>query len=114
MSYEFKVGDTGKTRGGQPYRVLATDANGGWPLVALVNGDVETKLLDGRAWSNQSHSITDLLPPTRTVTTSRVWEAFSRVDGRRIWSDVKEPDPLSYKQYIVVEIPPQTHEVPSE
>ena len=25
MAYQFKVGDTGKTRGGRPYRVLATD-----------------------------------------------------------------------------------------
>jgi hypothetical protein len=28
MAYQFKVGDTGKTRDGRPYRVIATDLKG--------------------------------------------------------------------------------------
>jgi len=37
----FKVGDTGKTRGGQDYRVVCVDAEGDNPVVALIRGDNE-------------------------------------------------------------------------
>jgi len=32
----FKVGDTGKTRGGQDYRVIFVGAKGNYPIVALL------------------------------------------------------------------------------
>jgi hypothetical protein len=37
MAYQFKVGDTGKTRDGHPYRVIATDVAGEYPILALVS-----------------------------------------------------------------------------
>jgi len=39
MTNTFKVGDTGKTRKGHDYRVLATDAEGNFPVVANVRED---------------------------------------------------------------------------
>lgn len=72
MPYEFKVGDTGKTRDGRAYRVVAVDVatETGRCVIALARQNqpdgqetvVRTRL-DGRVYVDDNEAGADLLPP---------------------------------------------------
>jgi len=74
MSYVFKVGDEGPTRGGKRYRIIATDCpftceGVPQPIVGWIEGctDPAAWCEDGRWITDGEHSY-DLLPPVREVT----------------------------------------------
>ena len=67
--HAFKVGDKGRTRGGDSYEVIAVEPRGHkFQLAVLINGDrLACRYASGSASSGDNrprHS--DLLPPTRT------------------------------------------------
>lgn len=77
MSYKFKVGDKGKTRRGNRYRVVADDRlNGRFPVVALVEWrigatdgvgeELEGFTSTGGRLPTAHENDGDLLPPTVT------------------------------------------------
>ena len=72
MSYKFKVGDKGKTRGGKPYRVICVDrvVTGGSCVVALLCAENGIEYFshhtpDGRRLVPRQ-AADDLMPPTVT------------------------------------------------
>jgi hypothetical protein len=71
MTHQFKVGDTGKTRDGRPYRVIATDLNSNKTIVAIIeyNGydDATMRFADGRHFADGGLQAGDLMPPTPAV-----------------------------------------------
>lgn len=71
MGYEFKVGDEGKTRHGNPYRVLSVDARGRQPVISEVCVDgmwsIRIHNADGKYWPQGHDDFRDLMPPTRKV-----------------------------------------------
>lgn len=85
--YEFKVGDTGKTRGGLDYRVICVDGKlyAGYRIVALVKGedeDYETTIAYRNDGKYENHTAIcsglDLLPPPQKRT---VWVNFYQNGG---------------------------------
>lgn len=71
MTYKFKVGDTGKTRGGESYRVIAVGLNHVRSVAAVVkrtNGleIVGTFFPNGHSYDG-GRSEFDLIPPTPAV-----------------------------------------------
>ncbi len=102
MSYQFKVGDTGKTRDGRPYRVLATDLKGSYPVAAAVEYGIYEESFrfttTGKFNDQDKDHLLDLLPPTRTITVER-WLVYHENNGNvgvniseseeyaRFWSD---------------------------
>lgn len=69
--YIFKDEDAGKTRDGLPYRVIADDRKGSFPLVVLVETIPGAEYLSsytkfGRFLGETDHC-RDLMPPSRTV-----------------------------------------------
>ena len=74
--YEFKVGDTGMTRGGQQYRVICTDRRtdtGKFCVIALLKEDsghesIEMYSADGRWDIHNQDTHFDLLQPLLPIT----------------------------------------------
>lgn len=70
MSYEFKVGDEGLTRGGKKYKVIAVEDALPSPVVVLIKGDggpfISTRRRNGQHYEREFHSV-DLIPPAVTV-----------------------------------------------
>ena len=87
MAYQFKVGDTGKTRDGRAYRVVATDMKGTGPLaVIILDTDGREYVTERRACGMLFSGVTDrgdLIPPTPAVYIN-VYE-----DGGEIFVDLK-------------------------
>jgi hypothetical protein len=84
MTYQFKVGDTGKTRDGRRYRVLATDLKSVETIVAAItppNGEefVVERLATGKVHLDGSRAVGDLMPPTQVVYIN----VYERQDGTR-------------------------------
>ena len=78
MTHIFKVGDTGLTRGGCPYRVININARGKQPIVALVvadpNEETETpQSYDTNGRLSLTQSSWDLLPPEKPKQSFREW-----------------------------------------
>lgn len=73
MAYTFKVGDEGKTRSGNKYRVLCVDARSTQPVLAELMSATESHWYiesfwsDGRYHKESDTSGNDLMPPTRKV-----------------------------------------------
>ena len=69
MSYTFKVGDKGKTRGGEDYEVICVEprVTEGEKMVSLVSGSLRFYEGDGSYWCDGSESKYDLIPPSRKV-----------------------------------------------
>ena len=72
MAYQFKVGDTGKTRGGRPYRVLATDLKNAETIVAIIEhigGDefATMRFANGHVVADGRPQAGDLIPPAPAV-----------------------------------------------
>ena len=72
MAYEFKVGDTGKTRDGRPYRVIATDLKNAETIVAIIEhigGDefATMRFANGHVVADGRPQAGDLIPPTPAV-----------------------------------------------
>lgn len=69
MSYKFKVGDRGKTRGGKDYEVIAVEVVGlakGRSIVVVVEGYAYGLTAEGKEYGESSSSCSisfDLLPP---------------------------------------------------
>ena len=96
MSYQFKVGDKGKTRCGEPYRIICTDRNHDvYSMIVLVGSNkerVENYTSIGSYVERQPCSDHDLLPPTVTKylnvwiqkgsrsTTSQVYESLNKAE----------------------------------
>lgn len=73
MAYKFKVGDTGKTRGGREYRVICVDRKvvGDSCVVALLGSEngleyPTYRTPDGRRIKGNHIDVDDLTPPTVT------------------------------------------------
>lgn len=84
MAYQFKVGDTGKTRGARPYRVLATDLKSSETIVAAItdpNGQeyAVTRFANGNALASGTLNGGDLMPPAPVVYIN----VYEREDGTR-------------------------------
>lgn len=66
MGYKFKLGDTGKTRGGYSYKIVSAD-----PLVSVIEKSkyVQYAVLYryGLNFYEYTKSDEDLIPPVRTV-----------------------------------------------
>jgi len=62
----FKPGDTGRTRDGRDYEVLAVDDDPNFPLFVAVAGFGSTWYLASGAWQPKGEYGLDLLPPTRS------------------------------------------------
>lgn len=92
MTHKFKTGDTGLTRNGRPYRVIADDAKGGaYPIVALISyadyADAEISSqnrLDGSHYLSDKASPLDLMPPVQSVYIN----VYEDDDGLMFWRDV--------------------------
>lgn len=75
MSYQFKVGDKGKTREGKAYEVLAVDHDfKDRPVIAKIADSrlknrwyLARRATDGTAEADGDAMGIDLMPPTRTV-----------------------------------------------
>ena len=72
MTYQFQVGDTGKTRDGRPYRVIATDLKSDETIVAIIeyNGGNEfatMRFANGHVVADGGLQAGDLMPPTPVV-----------------------------------------------
>ena len=71
MTHQFKVGDTGKTRDGRPYRVIATDLKSNKTIVAIIeyNGydDATMRFANGRHFADGGPQAGDLMPPSFAV-----------------------------------------------
>ena len=89
MAYQFKVGDTGKTRDGRAYRVVAVDVKGPEPIAVLIaqcsGGAAEeylaTRLENGRVGTVREVD-GDLIPPTPAVYINVYeWEDGTRSTG---------------------------------
>ena len=84
MAYEFKVGDTGKTRDGRPYRVIATDLKNAETIAAAIetpSGEeyVTMCFANGKVYGGGTPSDNDLIPPTPAVYIN----VYEHKDGRR-------------------------------
>ncbi|MDE2467342.1 MAG: hypothetical protein KGL35_00980 [Bradyrhizobium sp.] len=94
MTYQFKVGDKGKTRDGRDYEVIAISPELDQPVIVVVRGSVGQHCADGRYWNLGSHC-RDLLPPvqTRTVYVNVYWDhvgdAYSNPDDAREAADCR-------------------------
>jgi hypothetical protein len=72
MTHQFKVGDTGKTRDGRRYRVIATDLKSEDTIVAaitLLSGEeyVALRFATGKRFADGTSDADDLMPPTPAV-----------------------------------------------
>jgi hypothetical protein len=72
MTHQFKVGDTGKTRDGRPYRVIATDLKSDKTIVAIIenNGCDEfatMRFANGNLVAGGMAQAGDLMPPIPAV-----------------------------------------------
>ena len=72
MAYEFKVGDTGKTRDGRLYRVIATDLKSDETIVAIIEhigGDefATMRFANGHVVADGRPQAGDLIPPSPSV-----------------------------------------------
>lgn len=84
MAYEFKVGDTGKTRGGRSYRVLATDLKSDQTIVVVIelpSGEeyVAKRFANGNFYASGTPNDADLIPPTPAVYIN----VYKRKDGTK-------------------------------
>ena len=82
MTHQFKVGDTGKTRDGRPYRVIATDLKSDETIVAIIehNGGDEfatMRFANGNVVAGGMAQAGDLMPPTPAVYIN----VYKREDG---------------------------------
>lgn len=85
MSYQFKVGDKGKTVAGREYEVIAIElrAKASNQLVILLqhtdgSNYVTSRYIDGRFYEDVTIREHALLPPPKTV-----WEvSFERIDPK--------------------------------
>ena len=85
MAYQVKVSDTGKTRGGRPYRVLATDLKNAETIAAAIetpNGEeyVTMCFANGKVYGGGTPSDNDLIP------TSVYINVYERENGSRFCS----------------------------
>jgi len=85
MTCQFKVGDTGKTRDGRPYRVIATDLKFDDTIVAIIenNGGDEfaaMRFANGRVVADGGLQAGDLMPPTPAVYIN----VYEQEDGTRV------------------------------
>jgi hypothetical protein len=91
MAYQFKVGDTGKTRDGRPYRVIATDLTNSRPIAAAIAAECGREALVSRDANGQIISeVTtggDLIPPASAVYIN----VYEREDGTR-WASAAKHD----------------------
>jgi hypothetical protein len=74
MGYEFKVGDAGKTRGGDDYVVLDVDERAGdypvfWKCISDGEAHPKTATKDGQYYSWGTEGDMDLMPPAGEVET---------------------------------------------
>ena len=72
MTDQFKFGDAGKTRGGRPYRVLATDLKNVETIVAAIerqSGEeyVAARFANGKSYADGRLDVDDLIPPVPAV-----------------------------------------------
>jgi len=78
----FKVGDTGKTRGGDNYRVICVDALGKYPVIALVmeGGGREYACryaANGKVLIKESHNYDLIKQPVREVLYAPLYKTAS-------------------------------------
>ena len=84
MTYQFKVGDTGKTRDGRAYRVLATDLKNAETIVVAIENErgeeyVTKRFANGKVFAGGTSASGDLIPPTPAVYIN----VYVCEDGRR-------------------------------
>lgn len=81
MTYQFKVGDKGKTKGGQNYRVICTDAKRvNYPIIALVWGvhlKDETVFSYDKSGENSAIGL-GLLPPDPEILYTTYHSLYSK------------------------------------
>ena len=87
MAYQFKVGDTGKTRDGRAYRVIATDVESPEPIAVVIQDGpgeeyVASRYPDGTQ-APCGELCGDLIPPTPAVYIN-VYEDSEIFAGRAI------------------------------
>ena len=85
MTHQFKVGDTGKTRDGRPYRVIATDLKFDDTIVAIIenNGGNEfaaMRFANGHVVADGGLQAGDLMPPIPAVYVN----VYEQEDGTRV------------------------------
>jgi hypothetical protein len=88
MTYQFKVGDTGNTRNGRPYRVIATDLKSEDTIVAaitLLSGEeyVALRFATGKRFADGTSDADDLMPPTPASVSASLYSTLSKHRKRR-------------------------------
>lgn len=105
MTYKFKKGDTGLTRGGFPYTVFVVDVRDSWPIEAVITKPevkfVEIFTSSGRCLNTGDDHPNDLMPPAPTVV--REWWANVYQSGFGFWYKTRsEVDDCGHKVRIAV------------
>jgi hypothetical protein len=72
MTHQFKVGDTGKTRDGRRYRVIATDLKSDETIAAAITNPsgeeyVVVRFATGKYFVDETPDKSDLMPSTPAV-----------------------------------------------
>lgn len=96
MKHEWKVGDTGKTRGGYDFRIVCVDAKGDYPIIALIdygrpNESVILVKENGRLYKDDSDASADLMPPAPKMKKFKAYAYYHKLYGLK-WEGEDSPE----------------------